>query len=76
MAIRRYIEDCAVFEPEALCALSRAFDQTCVELKIGPTDSHGRELVAVRIIELARHGMTECDALCERVMSEAHTDAA
>jgi hypothetical protein len=71
MPIRRYIEDSAVFEPEAVEAMSRALDEACLVLEIGPDEAAAREIIAVRIVELARAGLMDAGALRNRVLSEA-----
>ena len=71
MAIRRYTDDGAAFEPEGIKALSTAFDEVCKALQLGAGDSRNREVIAVRIIELARNGIIDPNALRNRVIAEA-----
>jgi hypothetical protein len=74
-AILSYLEDGAVFEPDALRAISRAFDETCNELHIFAGDEHGRQVIATRVIDLARMGIIDASALRDRVLLEARTAA-
>jgi hypothetical protein len=72
---RPYMEGAAAFDPEALDAMSRAFSQTCNALQIFAGDAHGREVIATRIVELARRGLLDANALRDRVVMEARIDA-
>ena len=69
MPIRVYLEDAAVFEPEAISAMSEALETACKALHIDGV-MHDREVVATRIIELARNGVIDATALSERVVAE------
>ena len=69
MPIRQYVEDGVVFEPEAIEAMSNALEVTCKALHING-HIHDREVVATRIIDLARNGVVDAKALSERVISE------
>jgi hypothetical protein len=69
--IRAYIEDSAAFDPEAIEHMSRAFSAACDELGIFAGDERGREVVAVRIIDLARSGVIHADSLKNRLVQEA-----
>ena len=73
--IRSYIEDGVSFGPETLAAMSLAFAETCNTLKIFAGDRYGREVIATRIIELARCGLTDVAALRDRVVREARMAA-
>jgi hypothetical protein len=72
-AIRRYIKDRTSFEPEATNAMSQAFDETCRALRIAKGMDSAREVIAVRIVDLARSGMIDPNALRDRVLLEART---
>ena len=69
MPIRRYLEDHAAFDPEAIDAMSKALEEACAALHI---DGHipDREVVATRIIDLARNGIIDPKALSARVVAE------
>ena len=43
-----------VFEPQTIDAMSQAFDELCEQLAIPPTAEAAREVVAQRVIGLAR----------------------
>jgi hypothetical protein len=51
------------FEPETLRAMTKAFDLACEQL--GKQPDLVKEIVAVRIIELAKRGVTDPRQLCE-----------
>ena len=59
------------FEPEHIEAMRQAFDVACarLELSIG-TGDHKTELVARRIIELARAGERDANRLIARILAE------
>jgi hypothetical protein len=59
-----------VFDPEALRAMSIAFDEVCRTLQVNG-DQHAREVMAARIIELARRGERDPARLRDRVLWEA-----
>lgn len=67
--MQHYIEDAAVFDAETVKVISTAFDQVCGALHLDG-DSRAREVVAVRIIELARSGVVDIVALRERLLRE------
>ena len=69
MPIHQYLEDHAAFDPEAIAAMSKALEEACKALHI---DGHitDREAVATRIIDLARNGVIDAEALSERVVAE------
>jgi hypothetical protein len=46
----------AVFPPDVIRAMSLAFDEVCERLSIAETADAAREMVASRIVELARKG--------------------
>ena len=72
MPIRRYISDgYAAFEPEAIQAMSRALETACSALQITPAHERERRVIAERIIDLARAGLTDATALSKRVILEA-----
>jgi hypothetical protein len=72
---RRYFEEAAAFEPEAVAAMSKAFEQACAALQVFHGDRHVREIVATRIIDLARSGLVDAAALRDRVLLEARAAA-
>ena len=58
------------FGPEALQAMSTALEEVCRVLKLDH-DQGAREVMAVRIIELARRGERDPEQLRDRVLREA-----
>jgi hypothetical protein len=65
------ISDGGTFEPEHIAAMSLAFQEVCEALEIGPRATREREVIAVRIIELARRGEQSPRRLISRVLEEA-----
>jgi hypothetical protein len=72
MPIRKHLALQCAFEPEAIRAMSTAFDEACAALKVFDGDERGREVIATRIVDLASSGVIDAKALCDRVISEAH----
>jgi hypothetical protein len=58
------------FGPDALQAMSTALEKVCRTLNIDH-DQGAREVMAVRIIELARRGERDPERLRDRVLREA-----
>jgi hypothetical protein len=52
--------------------MSKAFEQACIALQVQAGDEKGREIIATRIIDLARNGLIDPTALRDRVIAEAH----
>jgi hypothetical protein len=75
MPIRRYLSESAVFEPEAIGSMSKAFDEACIALHVSSGDIHGRLAVATRIIDLASTGVVDANALRERLVAESQAVA-
>ena len=69
MPIRRYLEDHAAFDPNAIEAMSAALEQTCSALHVNG-HARDREVIAARIIDLARNGVIDAKALSDRVIAE------
>ena len=67
MPIRRYLEDHAAFDPEAMDAMSKALEDACEALHING-EIKDREVVAARIIDLARQGVVDWQTLSARVV--------
>jgi hypothetical protein len=57
------------FDPNDITAMSMAFEDVCKELQAN--DARSREVIATRIIELARRGERSPTRLRDRVLSEA-----
>ena len=71
MPIRKHLTNQTAFGPAAIEAMSKAFEEACNALRVFAGDEKGREIVATRIIDLARNGLTDPKALRDRVVAEA-----
>jgi hypothetical protein len=71
MAIRKHLTDKSAFGPAAIEAMSKAFEEACIALQVYAGDEKGREIIATRIIDLARGGVVDAAALRDRVVAEA-----
>ena len=60
------------FDPDALRAMSIALEEVCRTLQVDG-DQREREVIAVRIVELARRGERDHQRLSDRVLREAGT---
>jgi hypothetical protein len=70
MPIRVYLKHNDAFDPEAIAAMSEALEQACTQLHV-KGHAYDREIIATRIIDLARNGAIDAKALGERVIGEA-----
>jgi hypothetical protein len=68
------IEECNSFDPEQVEVLATAFSSVCNALGI-VGDKHGREVIAVRIVDLAKTGVIDAAALRDRVLAESRVAA-
>ena len=71
MPIRAHLSDACAFDPEAIQAMSTAFELSCADLHVFAGDQRGREIIATRIIDLGRNGVLDAAILHRRVMAEA-----
>jgi hypothetical protein len=69
MAIRKHLTDQTAFGPAAIEVMSKAFEEACNALQV--SDEKGREIIATRIIDLARGGVIDAAALRDRIVAEA-----
>jgi hypothetical protein len=69
MSIRLFLHG-AAFDPDDIQAMSMAFDDVCKALSLPNADKHSREVIAARIVELARRGERNPDRLRDRVLKE------
>jgi hypothetical protein len=69
MPIRSYVDDHSGFQPDEIDAMSRALEDACKALYING-QVHDREIIAARIIDLARNGVLDARALSDRVVAE------
>ena len=58
-----------VFDPKDVSAMSMALDDVCKALNLND-ESSAREMVAMRIIDLAKAGMRSATGLRDRVLHE------
>jgi len=70
-AIESYFPSQGTFDAQATFAMSRALDRACAALRIPSTMTDAREIVATRIIDLARTGVVDARVLRDRVLFEA-----
>ncbi len=75
MSVRAHLPEATTFEPTAITAMSRAFEDVCSTLHVFAGDTRGREIIATRIIDLARRGIVDADTLRDRVLFESHSAA-
>ena len=71
MSILPFLKDEAAFDPNDVRAMSMAFDEACKVLHLSETETRAREVVAARIIELARRGERSPMLLRDRVLKDA-----
>jgi hypothetical protein len=75
MTILPLLRDCA-FEPDDIKAMSTALDDVCNTLHLSDRANGAREVIAERIIELARRGERSPTRLRDRVLKETGLDGA
>ena len=71
MPIRNYLDGVGTFEPTDIHAMSMALEEVCKALKLDG-DSKAKEIIAIRVIELARRGERSPTKLRDRVLAEAN----
>lgn len=64
-----FIKDDGVFDPKDIQAMSMALDDVCKSLNL--REGPAREVVAERIVDLARRGVRSPTVLRDRVLHEA-----
>ena len=52
MPIRAHLSEHAAFEPEAIAAMSTAFELVCADLRVFAGDERGREIIATRVHDI------------------------
>jgi hypothetical protein len=68
------LPDTSSFEPEMACILAQAVDDTCDALHIAFENTRDREVVAARIVDLARRtGVVDAAVLSDRVLRESRS---
>ena len=58
------------FNPETKRVMGVAFEMVCAALRLSDRGDLANEMIARRIIELAKAGEHNPDLLCERVLTE------
>ena len=71
ITIHSDLEKQTAFDPEAIRTMSQAFQDACNALHIFAGDQHGRQVIATRIVDLARAGVVDARTLRDRVLMEA-----
>jgi hypothetical protein len=56
------------FEPDIIAVMAAAYERTCSAILPGPHAELAKEMVAKRIIELAKQGCNDPDRLCSEVL--------
>ena len=72
MPITRFLND-ERFDRETLRVMGVAFEMTCVALRIAGADDGAYQLIANKIINLAKAGEHNPDLLCERTLDDIRT---
>jgi hypothetical protein len=67
--ILSFLKDANVFDPNDIQAMSMALDDVCWSLDV--VDGPGREVIAERIVDLARNGVRSPTVLRDRVLRDA-----
>ena len=70
MTMHTYLPRTNVFDPEAILTMSVAFELACADLQVFDGDERGREIIAKRIIDLARQGIMCPAALHHCVLAD------
>jgi hypothetical protein len=71
MSIRQYVHVSA-FEPVDIDAMSFALDGVCESLGLSDEATGAKQVIAERILELARRGERDPISLRDRVLKEAN----
>jgi hypothetical protein len=69
-SIGPFLAKADAFQPEAVDAMSKAFVEVCVGLRISRKESHEREVVAEMIIDLARTGVRDANDLRDQAIQK------
>jgi len=49
----------SVFEPEMVQVIAQAYEECCLMLRVFAGDEQGKQVIATRVLELARTGVTD-----------------
>ncbi len=69
MSIRAFL-DGHKFDPETKRVMGLAYEMTCVALKLADRNDLANEVIAKKIIELAKAGERDPDRLCDRTLAD------
>jgi hypothetical protein len=69
MPIKRLITE-GVFEPKQIATMTQAYEQALQRLQLVDRDDPLTEIVAKKIIELAKRGELDPAALCEKALAD------
>jgi hypothetical protein len=69
MAIYRLLRE-AAFDPEQAARMTAAYEAALPKLGLADRSDPMTELIALKIIEIARSGSLSAEAICERVVQE------
>ena len=73
-----FVKDSGVFNPKDIKAMSKALDDVCKSLDLRADHArwadHAREVIARRIVDLARRGIRSPTVLRDRVLHEDRPD--
>jgi hypothetical protein len=61
------------FDPEAIAALARAFEDTCAALHVAADDEAEREIVAKCVINVALTGVRDAGTLRDCILVQTRT---
>jgi hypothetical protein len=70
--ITPFIKDHSAFDPKDIQSMSMALQDICSVLNIPSHETAAREVIAMRIIELARRGERSPTLLRDRLLKEAN----
>jgi hypothetical protein len=70
-AISSFLKGDLAFDPATVQTMSAAFDAICTVLNIPATAIVPREVIAMRVIDLAQHGENDAEKLRDRVLRES-----
>ena len=73
VAIIPFSKGVCAFDPTDVTAMSVAFEEVCKQLDLPADAATTREVIAIRIVELARRGERNATVLRDQVLSEARS---
>ncbi len=70
MPLKRLLSEYAAFDPDAIKAMTAAYDHLCVALHLVDAGDPLKEIIAKKIIEHAQRGERDAIALAQLVLKE------